>query len=292
MIKDFLERYVTVVKVGENDISIPCPSCGKGDNHFQISLMKPFAHCFRCGFKTTYVGLVARFKRCSWDEAKEVVWGWKGVIPFKHVEPKETALEEIKLPPQSVWTRRAQSYLDGRGISQGIVKLYGLYFCSVGYFKNRIIIPTYQHGKVVSFQGRTVIDGQKRYLFPKGNKAGKVLFGFDQARKGGKLVVVEGPFDCLSVRQAGYNAVGTFGKKITPDQMKLIEELEPADVVLLYDADADVTKVLDRLQRRVPVKVGGLLEGDPAECQTLEDVIEVHMDWADIQYERAMTAFL
>ena len=114
-------------------------------------------------------------------------------------------------------------------------------------FRGRLIFPTRdERGRLVGFGGRALDPGQPaKYLntprTPLFDKGG-VLYGLDrggpEARREGRLVVVEGYMDVIACRQAGIaNVAASMGTAVTEPQMRLIQRYTP-NVVLALDADA------------------------------------------------------
>ncbi|MCW4591060.1 DNA primase [Gluconacetobacter entanii] len=122
-------------------------------------------------------------------------------------------------------------------------------------FFNRVTFPIHdRRGRLVSFGGRILGDGQPKYLngpetaiFAKR----RVLFGLDRARaavrgpRGGgdvpprpELLVVEGYMDVIALHQAGLGgAVAPLGTALTAEQMEALWQVSPAPV-LCFDGDA------------------------------------------------------
>lgn len=95
---------------------------------------------------------------------------------------------------------------------------------------------------VLGLGGRAVTMRRPKYvntpepLFSKGS----AVFGIHQASaaiwQAGYAIVVEGPFDALSLWAMGWtNAVATVGAKVTPDQLAMVLRLTNQAVVLLDD---------------------------------------------------------
>jgi DNA primase len=111
-------------------------------------------------------------------------------------------------------------------------------------FFNRVIFPIRdRRGRVISFGGRTMGDGQPKYL----NGPETVLFSkrrnlyaLDLARaaRGAAVVVVEGYMDVIALHQADFaGAVAPLGTALTEEQLEELWRLTPAPV-LCFDGDA------------------------------------------------------
>ena len=188
--------------------------------------------------------------------------------------------------------REGLAYLRGRGLSEATIQSFGLGWSGDGrgslaeelkqqgigvetmaeaglmrldeagrpkgeLFFNRVTFPIRdRRGGLVSFGGRTLGDGQPKYLNgPETKLFSKrlTLFGLDRANaalraagSGGKpadamrpdLVVVEGYMDVIALHQAGFPAaVAPLGTALTPDQMEGLWRVS-AVPVLCFDGDA------------------------------------------------------
>ena len=114
-------------------------------------------------------------------------------------------------------------------------------------FRRRLIFPIWnERGKIIAFGGRALAaDAQPKYLnsaeSPLYSKS-QVLYALhlarDVAQKSGRLIIVEGYFDCLSLHQAGIeNVVASCGTALTQQQVALMARYVP-EVVMNYDPDA------------------------------------------------------
>lgn len=113
-------------------------------------------------------------------------------------------------------------------------------------FFNRVMFPIRdRRGRVIGFGGRTLGDGQPKYLngpetalFSKR----RTLYGLDlaraNARAGAELVVVEGYMDVIALHQAGFGgAVAPLGTALTAEHLAELWRIAPAPV-LCFDGDA------------------------------------------------------
>lgn len=114
------------------------------------------------------------------------------------------------------------------------------------FFFNRVMFPIRdRRGRVVSFGGRILGDGQPKYLngpetavFSKR----RTLYGLDTAReavfRGARLIVVEGYMDVIALHQAGFGgAVAPLGTALTEDHLEELWRASP-EPVLCLDGDA------------------------------------------------------
>ena len=177
--------------------------------------------------------------------------------------------------------RHALAYLLGRGLSEETIQRFGLGWSGEGrgalaadlgrngvtqdqlvecglmrrddetgrvsdLFFNRVMFPIRdRRGRVISFGGRILGDGQPKYvngpetaLFSKR----RTLYGLDLAREsvrgGAALLVVEGYMDVIALAQAGIGgAVAPLGTALTEEQLEELWRLAPAPI-LCFDGDA------------------------------------------------------
>jgi DNA primase len=113
-------------------------------------------------------------------------------------------------------------------------------------FFNRVIFPIRdRRGRTISFGGRTLGDGQPKYVngpeTPLFSKR-RTLFGLDRARDGARtgaaVVAVEGYMDVIALHQAGFTgAVAPLGTALTEEQLAELWQLSPMPA-LCFDGDA------------------------------------------------------
>ena len=144
-------------------------------------------------------------------------------------------------------------------------------------FFNRVIFPIRdRRGRVISFGGRTLGDGQPKYVngpetavFSKR----RTLYGIDFARAAARqhsVIAVEGYMDVIALHQAGFAAaVAPLGTALTEDQIALLWQLSPAPI-LCFDGDAAgaraaaraVYTALPQLTAQQSVRIVTLADGD------------------------------
>jgi len=133
-------------------------------------------------------------------------------------------------------------YLAARGIETAMAREFGVgYYAGPGILSGRVVIPIHnQRGELVAYCGRAVNGAEPRYRFPAGFAKSQLLFNFHRAAAAAKstVVVVEGFFDCLRLRQAGVRSVVALMGSILyePQQSMLLERFRR--VILMLDGDA------------------------------------------------------
>jgi DNA primase len=276
-ISSCLSEVVAVREYNDGNITIECPWCHKGKNHFLVSTNrnKPVAHCFHCGKATNWAGLIVKIKGLNIQEARDLV---DSGLYFKETkEKKKLDLPKIDFPSVTPWTDETWQYLVNRGISNKTAWEHGIYYCGSGKYGGRIILPIIFKGKRVSFQARAVNGQAKKYDNPKGFPSSRILFNYDNYDGKGKVVVVEGIFDALRLHQEGICAMATFGKEISSDQIELLVDLGVKKISLFYDPDAlqKVIKLFPTLSKIMDVEVIISQDGgDPAETKMLYEALE------------------
>ena len=112
-------------------------------------------------------------------------------------------------------------------------------------FRGRVIFPIIDTGgKVIGFGGRIIADGEPKYLnsressvFLKKNNLYGLNVTKDYIKKEGRIILVEGYMDVISLYQAGVlNVSASLGTALTDNQARLIKRFT-SDVILSYDAD-------------------------------------------------------
>jgi DNA primase len=130
------------------------------------------------------------------------------------------------------------------------------------FFRDRVIFPIAdRQGRIVAFGGRTMGQGQPKYLNSPDTpifQKGSLLYAFHIARKAASPenapIVVEGYMDVIALHGAGFDtAVAPLGTALTEHQLGELWKLSP-DPILCFDGDAAGYRAADRtLDRALPL---------------------------------------
>ena len=215
---------------------------------------------YRCWYSENKMGslvsLVAELDHISYEEAEELICG---VSSLRSLEQKVhefygSHIEEVvrpvrsnvglQLPPYTFdilsescyihYKERAIAYLNDRKIP-----IEGLYVCTYGDYKNRIIIPYYDmYGNLVYYNARTMDKNEKtlRYRKPddENYKQDEVLFMKTWPKPGSKVYITEGEFDAISLNVCGFYGAACGGKSLSDAQIEILRNYIP---VLALDRD-------------------------------------------------------
>jgi hypothetical protein len=219
--------------------------------------------CYGCGFRGGPAALVREVRGGDWDDAR--AWLADGSISHTpldiHLEIREAKTIAAMRPPEWVrfgesfadWPTLAVRYLTGRKrrIDFDTVRRWGLGFITKGdrTLVGRIWIPI-RNGRreLVTWQARTYVDDELRYTTPDRVRT-PILYGAEhwpdpEDRR--VLVVVEGPFDALSVDRATRLPVGAMIGS-NPSSLQISTMATFPTVVVMSDADAAGDKIWEEL---------------------------------------------
>lgn len=255
------------IKRGE--LGIRCPFCGSADpsKHMGLNPETGWWSCWRN--RSQHSGksplrLIMRLLRVPYAKAREIAGldasyidpeGFDAVAARimgrspEVIKPSDGDRRFLQTDPRfipirdKVRTRKFWNYLyDDRKFTgqdrwgtpdvDRLVEQYGLLAGVHGNWIDRVILPYYQDGKLVTWSGRAISHATIRYrdlevkesiLAPK-----QTLFNHDCMLEGGKVLVIqEGPFDVLKVdfygKRFGVRSVGLSTNSIKEDQAFLLQ---------------------------------------------------------------------
>lgn len=212
--------------------------------------------CWLTDSMGSLISLISDYDNIPYEEAEEIVGGASSLRNleqraaefFGYKEQETEPVVVAPLPVQELpdfsflidgmsassgWKIQAKNYLTARKIPTE-----GLYVCSGGDFKNRIVIPYFDaSGKIVFYNARTMSDNKKilRYMKPPHGEQENVLYMTSWPKPGSKIYIMEGEFDAISLMLSGFVGCACGGKFLSDAQIELIRGYEP---VLAFDADA------------------------------------------------------
>jgi 5S rRNA maturation endonuclease (ribonuclease M5) len=152
-------------------------------------------------------------------------------------------------------------------IQKETVDRYKVFHRTWGRYANRIIIPYYLAGKLVGFCAIDIL-GKERWLqkhplksekdyrkvlYPANFSSDRYLFGIDDCDRCPEyLIIVEGAREVMKLWQEGYkNSVAILGAFLSDEKMKLLTEISPKHIFLMFDGDMAGIEITDRIYEKL-----------------------------------------
>jgi len=192
----------------------------------------------------------------------------------------EKQLKEVNFPDEyrslrdgrnSVVGKKAIKYLEGRGFDIEMLMRMEFGYCATGRYANRIIVPTFEEGRLVYWQARDftgTADPKKKILnppmddFPNGKS--EVIFNYDGVETLPLVVITESWGSALGV---GAQAVGINGQRLSARQLSKLVQLDASIFVVLLDPGAErfTWEIAEQLSAYKTTLLSFLTTGDPNE---------------------------
>lgn len=237
--------------VSPDTVNVQCPFCDDHSNHCGIFVENMVYHCWRCDGKGWFGYLLSTltgrslqvcneeieaagytFTKTPLEEIQSVFRG--SVKPRKEENKFQGLPEYFEAITSNTNFPLLDWYLNLRKVEKATVIDHNCGICRVGPFMNRMIIPVFERGQVVSYQAA---DLTRKSPWKYKNAFAKMdfLYNIDRIQKKGLLIITEGVLDCWRV---GPHCVCSFGTHLTDRQKSLIIEKEPEYLIGLWDNDA------------------------------------------------------
>lgn len=212
-----------------------CPFCitrrpdHKADSNFHLYVNPKRGKfiCFRCADYGTKGPLEKLFKDLRVSIQPSLTNWQKVVQAFMEVTDKKPFAEAEEVPYPDGYKGLCYSakvsddvynYLKRRGINDDDMSFHHL-GAMVHYNRWRVFIPaSNDKGKLVYYAARSIDGAEPKYLCPPVPRRA-VVFNYVKARQFEDVVICEGPVSSIA---AGPNAVATFGKEVTPEQVLML----------------------------------------------------------------------
>jgi len=209
-------------------------------------------HCFKTDTKGSLIKLVMQVDKIDYDEACTLLKGEANIRelerqveelladydkPFIENKPKpRTSLPDDYFAIEGLnnwWGKKAREYLATR-----MIPYEGLYICTSGKYKARIIIPYYDRDGILCYwNGRHFGTSKLKYRGPpKEIGVGKedVVFMPSWPAAGATVHLCEGEFNAKSLCLSGLNGGAAGGKNLSEKQAVLLSDY---NLVICLDRD-------------------------------------------------------
>lgn len=342
----YIEEHFTPKKSGNGEYRINCFSCGDTKYKLYVNPDKGMFNCFKCGFRTgvydvfdfvaqtegiskykAQIRLAREYQRTTptdlYDSVYNSLYG-EDEEPFPYeiraISGLPTAAKKLALPA----TGPAWDYLLGRGftiddvldlsvhaVGSGDSPIFDADGKRRGNLEDRVIFPVYGGDRdLVSWQARTIDPNyafNDKYMACPGSDLAKTLYPYVEPYAD-HVVLVEGILDAVAVRRVGepVSAYAVFGKKLSEEQMLLLQSWGVKEVTLFFDkkdAKKEMIKIVEELKMKFSKIYVLNMEDwprtqDAGDCLKLENgteliasVLQNKVDVYSLQYERWKMTF-
>jgi len=229
-----------------SELLFACPACDHHKRKFSINLDKNAFKCWVCDYRGRSVRRVVRrygsyLQLQKWDQITDRPDIERFADLFMETQP-ESREETVPLPDEFVSLCVADlpatgtyaiRYLQNRGVFKEDIVKWKIGFCFSGEYRNRIIIPSFNHnGDCSYFMARSYTGDSYKYKNPRASK--DIVFNELFVNWNDDLILTEGIFDAMV---AG-NAVPILGSTLRGGS-KLLREIVRNDTPVYVALDAD-----------------------------------------------------
>lgn len=241
-------------------------------------------HCFACGATYDVFDLVGQEEGLTDfpSEMKAVIHRYGGGRIIR------VTAKPVQVFPYKAGEGRPDPYFTGRGLSDEIVRRFGLVE-EDGY----AVLPVFVDGVCRSVCRRAIAPGvEPRYKNSRG--AMQLWNGAAIEKAAGKaLFVTEGIFDALSLEELGYPAVALCGAANTGRLMQALDtrEAKPERVILAGDSDAAGQGMNGKLREQLTARgIACAALALPGDCKDVNEALVQDRDALQAACEAAATA--
>lgn len=234
-----------------------CPYHSERTPSWGISTSEPHYHgCFACPAKGTLYNLLIQVGGYSPKKAKTIclIHETEFNLPEFSAKEEQYSLDQVDRTLLYPFTLRktARTYLESRGISYETQKAARIVYDQL---EARILFPWYFAKSLVGVTARSIDPRIAQELKSEpiwGTKKKGILYIPARRIKKGRLVVVEGEIDALSVYEIGQTNVCAIGRgRLSRDQVRVILESPCSEVCIFTDDDSTGQSLAFELEKAI-----------------------------------------
>lgn len=268
---EYASESMDFEKRGSDSYAAHCPRHIDKTPSLVISPSKNLFHCFSCGCGGNLINWLMTFEHMNFESAVKKLGDLTGVDVgnfkqcsalkiYKDIEranntPLETYVERPILDPCEI-----EKYDDevphewvAEGIDPEVMKKYNI---RIDNNANRIVYPVYdQDFNLIGFKGRTRFpnyDAMKIKKYLNYQKIGTTNFfvgmkeNYENIKRQNEVIIFEGIKSVMKVESWGYDyCVASETGWLNDDQVFILIKLGIKNVVIAYDNDVPIRKILD-----------------------------------------------
>ena len=288
--KLFSQNNIPFIDRGPNvkrgNLNIRCPFCGVSDPSYHMGVDTE-SNMWACWRNKNHRGkspvrLLVKLLKISYEKARDIAG-----LDDSYVDPdgfdsiterlerlgkkSEVSKAVLSFPSSfkefdnSVRVRRHVDYMiNDRGFDSSdffdLCDFYNLRAATDGLFKDRVILPYYMDGELVTWAGRSITRGLLRYRALSHEESLVIpehtFFNYDCLLQGGEhLIVVEGPMDALKLdyygKDFGVRSISISTNALKDRQKYILESFSSSfkSVIFMMDSTSQLS-LLDSIRMR------------------------------------------
>ena len=231
-----IDSFTEGVNCQEGWVNICCPLCDDKSNHGGFELFSMHYNCWRCG-SSSVQWVIKTLLNSTYTKAKEII----DIYDSDDITNVKIELKKIPffIPDDGIDIQH-RIYLEERGYNpNNLIDKYSLLGTGkIGKYAYRIVVPIFYKNRIISWQSRSIIGREPRYLnCPKNVEmipAKSILYNLNHCFLR-RVIVVEGVFD---VFRFGDNCCSVLGTGFTGKQVNLLDELFD-EIFIYFDPGAE-----------------------------------------------------
>ena len=295
-----------------HQVMVSCPFHKDKSPSMGIDVTRGVVHCFSCSWSGSieklYKELTNGNLRKELGYIDDPFTSYSSSLTFQYITD-DTRLKDIYINADLSLMRDAYTdptcaaYLRKRGIPESVAKSMGFKYAeemliNTNKFKNRLLIPVYEEGRLISIEGRRILDNDEvKVLYPR-NSSVNTLFDIDNLDTSSTIYAVEGLMDLAVLRTSDTfkNSTSIFGANITKRQLELLKRFPK--IVYIPDSDAAGEKTVEKLKAaklgktyilRIPKKINNIDVKDVGDLTKARIVPQDLVDRNWLSYEKFLS---
>ena len=223
------------IPLEKSEIQTLCPFHSDTRDSCSINVDKGVWICFRgCG-QGSLKGFVKRILNLSWKEVDAYLGNQEVELSLDIFDEMLGDVNEDYMPEISLDynNTRVPNWIFERGFSPETLIDWE---CGIDSWNNLVIPIRDDQSRLVGSVSRR-LNIEPKYLYSKGLKKSKLLFGGYRVEKCPFVCITEGTLDAMWLEQNGYPAVALLGAHLSRIQQELLIQLPTDELVLCLDND-------------------------------------------------------
>jgi len=253
-VESIIPFLTNVNKSHSSQIISDCPFCGK-TKHFFLNKKTLAWDCKKCKEDGTVKKLLGKLGKLYLIEGEKVIRLNNPVLDINFEEISIEDIEKDEVTRLPIGFKKCNydtdddftNYLKSRKFTKNDFDLYIPGYTELkSKYKDYALIQIINNYKLKGFVGRAIYDEmENRYSNSLGTKFANLIFGLDElSNRTDTLIICEGIFDKISItnemelyNDATMKCVGSFGNKLTKNQIRIIKKYRNIkNFFLFYDA--------------------------------------------------------